>query len=75
MCAAKGRTPRPSGDEAEQQDAAAGQPDAALPPCRRQRRPTPPIISIAGKVPSPNASHGEEAGSAPAVLAACATKA
>src|SRR5918994_1077839 len=75
ICASEGSRPRPSVMRPSKRI----KPPASLTPRRRQAgpsiRPTPPIINIAGKVPSPNDAMTRNPGSAPAVLAAWAAKA
>src|ERR1700756_5809345 len=72
---AKGRMPRP---RVTRPKTRMQLPASQTPRCRQvgaRARPTPPIISMAGKGPNPNDAMVRKPGSAPAVLAAWATKA
>ena len=72
MChvSSQGQDAAAKGEKAQKQNATAGQPHATLPPCWRKNLANGAIISMAGKVPSPNDTMVRKPGSAPAVLAA-----
>src|SRR5271163_3376897 len=74
-CASKGRAPRPRVTRPSSRMTLPASQTPRRRHSRLRRWPTPPIISIAGKVPRPNAAIVRTPGSAPAVLAAWAAKA